>query len=376
MRIEAVIVFAGFAVLLGAVEGKEPVQESRLQWGQLPPLPDMEGFAGMFAGVSNGSLIAAGGANFPAARVWEGGKKEWYDSIYVLDKPTGKWRMANERLPRSLAYGGSASWNDAVICAGGSDGQRHFDTVFALRLVNDHVQIEPLPSLPEPCADMCCGLVGSQFYIAGGTKRPGDTTAMHTFWRLDLAEPKDQLRWEILKPWPGPERSHAVAAVLDESFFVMSGFRWEPDLKGDAVRTVPFLSDAYRYTPRGKAEGLWQRVSDLPRAVGAAPSPAMTFAGSKIAVIGGTDDTIGNLEARTHPGFLPDVFVYDSIADQWTLPEKMPVGASRVTAPSATWHDQYIVINGERAPGRRSPDVYTVRLNSSPHNEQEKPPGK
>src|SRR5262245_23532811 len=34
-------------------------------WTQLPPLPDREGFAGAFAGVTGGALIVAGGANFP-----------------------------------------------------------------------------------------------------------------------------------------------------------------------------------------------------------------------------------------------------------------------------------------------------------------------
>jgi N-acetylneuraminic acid mutarotase len=198
-------------------------------------------------------------------------------------------------------------------------------------------------------------------YIAGGTKRPGDTAAMHTFWRLELAEPKDKMRWEVLKPWPGPERCHAVAATLDRSFFLISGFRWESGPKGDAVRIIPFLNDAYRYTPDEKGEGVWQRISDLPRAVAAAPSPAMTLEGQKIAVIGGFDDTIGNLEAQSHPGFRLDVFVYDVVANQWTLREKMPAGASRVAVPSAKWHDQYIIASGERAPSIRSPNVYAVR---------------
>src|ERR1043166_8747887 len=37
--------------------------DDRLQWQKLPPIPDAEGFAGAFAGVSGGALIVAGGAN-------------------------------------------------------------------------------------------------------------------------------------------------------------------------------------------------------------------------------------------------------------------------------------------------------------------------
>ena len=52
-------------------------------WERLPSLPDREGFAGLFAGVSGGALLVAGGANFPDAKPWEGGKKVWYDTVFV-----------------------------------------------------------------------------------------------------------------------------------------------------------------------------------------------------------------------------------------------------------------------------------------------------
>src|ERR1051326_3509891 len=39
-----------------------------LDWKELPALPDREGFATPFAGVSGGALIVAGGANFPVKR--------------------------------------------------------------------------------------------------------------------------------------------------------------------------------------------------------------------------------------------------------------------------------------------------------------------
>jgi hypothetical protein len=37
---------------------------SQIRWQALPPLPDAMGLAAGFAGVSNGALIVAGGANF------------------------------------------------------------------------------------------------------------------------------------------------------------------------------------------------------------------------------------------------------------------------------------------------------------------------
>src|SRR5918993_2565532 len=58
-------------------------------WSSLPPLPDPIGFAGPYAGVSNGALLVAGGANFPDGPPWEGKPKVWHDRIFLLTAPDG-----------------------------------------------------------------------------------------------------------------------------------------------------------------------------------------------------------------------------------------------------------------------------------------------
>src|SRR5688572_7918347 len=73
-----------------------------LTWTSLPPLPDPLGFAGPYAGVSNGALLVAGGANFPEGPPWEGHPKVWHDRIFVLERPDGQWRQADDTLPRAL----------------------------------------------------------------------------------------------------------------------------------------------------------------------------------------------------------------------------------------------------------------------------------
>ena len=117
---------AGFArlalwsvFLVGAVScvpradaGDKPV------WEKLPPIPDAEGFAGTFAGVSNGALIVAGGANIAGDKWAEPLRKQWYDSVFVLEKPDGKWR-AGFVLPRALGYGVSVTTERGVVCIGG-----------------------------------------------------------------------------------------------------------------------------------------------------------------------------------------------------------------------------------------------------------------
>jgi N-acetylneuraminic acid mutarotase len=51
------------ALVMPAVAGAASTRS--IQWSELPPLPDQRGFAGAFVGTHKGSLLVAGGANFP-----------------------------------------------------------------------------------------------------------------------------------------------------------------------------------------------------------------------------------------------------------------------------------------------------------------------
>jgi N-acetylneuraminic acid mutarotase len=56
-------------------------------WKQAKQIPDEDGFAGSYAGVTNAALLVAGGSNFPGnKRPWTGGTKTWYDKIFILEK--------------------------------------------------------------------------------------------------------------------------------------------------------------------------------------------------------------------------------------------------------------------------------------------------
>src|SRR5690242_1857271 len=98
---------------------KVPAESLSLNWSSLPPIPDTNGFAGPFAGVSGGALVVAGGANFPQAMPWEGGRKVWYDSVFVLPEPAGAWR-SGFKLPRPVGYGVSVTTTRGILCAGGA----------------------------------------------------------------------------------------------------------------------------------------------------------------------------------------------------------------------------------------------------------------
>ncbi|MDR2673600.1 MAG: hypothetical protein LBC18_01695, partial [Opitutaceae bacterium] len=119
-----------FLALPASAAPAQPVPDmpGAIEWKQLPPLPDKEGFAGSFPGVCNGALIVAGGANFPDKRPWEGGAKVWYDNVFVLEPGAKEWREEG-RLPQPSGYGLSLPWKDGFLMIGGGDAERNFATV-------------------------------------------------------------------------------------------------------------------------------------------------------------------------------------------------------------------------------------------------------
>jgi N-acetylneuraminate epimerase len=327
------------------------LSERPLRWEKLAPLPNPAGLGSPYAGVSSGAMLVAGGANFPDTPPWAGGKKHWYDTVYVLPKPEGQWREAG-KLPRPMGYGVSATAPEGVICAGGSDQARHYRDVFLLRVAGNGVETKPLPPLPRPMANGCGAMVGGVLYIAGGTEDPTSTNAMHTFWALDTAAASPA--WRELEPWPGPGRMLAVAAAQGETFYLLSGTSLSGDAAGKPVRH--YLTDAYAYRP---GEG-WKRLADLPRPAVAAPSPAPALDGSRLLVLSGDDGTKANFRPLDqHPGFAKDVLAYDIAANAWGKAGEVPV--TQVTVPAVAWGDRYVMPNGEIRPGVRTRDVWSLK---------------
>ncbi len=350
-----------FAVgMAGSAAATDTVADrSGLKWMELPALPDAEGFGGMFSGSSHGVLIAGGGANFPEGRTWEGGKKTWYDTIYVLPKPDGRWKPAEQTLPRPLAYGVSVTYQDTLICIGGDDGRSCYPDVYQLEWDQGEIKTATLPPLPTTCTQMSGALLGDTIYVAGGIETPDAARSLHSFWALDLSQDAGEREWRELEPWPGPERMQGVAGVLDGSFFLLSGVRMTTDATGQPTRITPYLRDAYRYTP-GPAgvEGNWSALSELPYPLAAAPSPAMTAGQTHLLLAGGGDGSLFHADPRTHPGFKHDILAYHAVTDTWVKWGRLPEGSSRVTVPMTQWADGFVMVSGERAPGRRSPKVY------------------
>lgn len=322
-------------------------------WKQLPPIPDREGFAGAFAGVSQRCLLVAGGANFPDKKPWEGGKKIWYDDVFALSTPIGEWKKVG-KLPRPLGYGVSVTSAEGMVCIGGSDMDRHYADAFVVSMAGNSLKITPLPSLPVPIANGSGAVVGSVVYVFGGSDLPGEVTVFNRLFALDIAVP---VAWKELEPCPGKARLLPAAASLGEAFYVAGGATLE-NITNKMTRV--YLTDAWRYQP---AKG-WKRLADLPKPCVAAPSPA-PVSGNRFYLVGGDDGSlVGFKPLDKHPGFTKDLLVYDTATDVWQVAG--PVPSPRAVLPVAFWQNQFVLPNGEARPGVRSPQVWSLNFGATP----------
>ncbi len=321
-------------------------------WHELAPLPEKHGFAGVFAGVSNDCLLVAGGANFPDAPLWEGGKKAWSDSVFLLEQPDGKWRVAG-KLPGLRGYGVSVTVDEGMLCIGGSDAESHHAECFLLKWENGKLTSTAYPALSQPLAEMTGALVGRTVHLLGGTNKPGATKAESQHLMLDL----DALDkgWSQ-KPFPGPARILAVSAATKDAFFVMSGATLEADANGKPKRS--YLHDAWRYDT---ANG-WKELPVMPRATLAAPSPATVSADGQILITGGDDGSLAGFQPISeHPGFPRTILSYDIAAQTWsekgTIPANLP---APVTTSTTVWKNSTVIPSGEIRPAVRTPRISTI----------------
>jgi N-acetylneuraminic acid mutarotase len=317
------------------------------RWEMLPALPDRFGFAGMYAGVSGGALIAAGGANFSARPHTEGGKKVWHDRIFVLPALDASWREAG-RLDRPSAYGVSATWRDAVVCAGGSDATTNFSTAWLMRWDGEKLTREALPDLPLPLNKANGAVVGDVFFVLGGQDTPEATHPVARMFSLDLSAAPDRRHWEE-RPWPANARGrfNAITGVLHGELFYFSGTAL--NLGNEKADNREFLTDAYAFRPgRG-----WRRLADLPESVAAGPASAIALPPSRLVVLSG-------ITRRGEIGPARELMVYLVAQDRWEVLADETPGPNRLTVPLVPWRGRYAVINGEIAAGIRTPTVLSV----------------
>lgn len=350
----------------------------------LPPLPVATGddasigYAGMVGGATNDVLIAAGGANFPEALPWQGGKKVYSDKIFVLKDDN--WAEVAQRLPTPLAYSASVTTPQGVLVIGGETGKTTSDQVFLLSYSGSgDVEISDYPALPEPLAYTAAVVEGDYVYVVGGKN---DVRSVNAFYRLSLESAEEH--WEKLQGFPGPPRAlHAVAVQetkTSRELFVVGGRNQTAGQKSDALTS--YLSYDLKNSEWREADEL---VSDGKPVV--SMGGALESIGSMhLLLYGGSDevlfDELENLglqlgttvadSARApllsrrdeilnnHPGFSRRVLAFNTITRTWFNYADLDVPLP-VTALGVADGDDYVIVSGELSPGIRTPAVTSFR---------------
>lgn len=315
-------------------------------WHDLPALPQALG--GQTAGVSHGALLVVGGSRFYRPP-YDGGTKEWMDTLHVLVPGAATWRRYPIGGPR--AYACAVSYEDAVYVVGGANAEGALASVLRIEWRDGQPSIEAVPPLPRPLTQHACALSGSRLYVLGGLTTVTGTTASASLLVLDLADLKKG--WSELEPLPAAGRILPACGVLGSSLYVFGGAELHPGASGQPVRH--YRRDGWKYEV-GKG---WKAAAALPRPVVAAPALALSPAA--LAVFGGDDGALDGRAAELrerHPGFSRTTLVYDAKRDVWTEGPALPVGL--VTTAAVHWQNRIVIPGGEDRPGHRSARVLSV----------------
>ena len=376
-------------------------KETLVSWQEYPQLPPAHGatsqygLASPFAGISNGSVIVAGGSNFPDRPLAEGGAKCFHDDIFVLTEKNGapEW-LSGFRLDKPVAGGASVSLRDGLLCIGGSGYDGIYRDVFLLTWNEESLKVEKqvFPPLPFPMVNMGAALLENVVYVAGGSTDDG---ASNKFLKLDLTKQQTpEFRWEILPDFPGYGRQLPVMvaqyAAGEPSVFLFSGLVF-PETSDDPV----IHTNGLKYNPKEKT---WQTLSDIQTEP--AGKTHVLYAGSgvkfgknSIVCMGGANYDIlldalkrervaqianqsGNTDAyRKHLEWKQfyltqplewyrlntDILTYHTQTGQWKEIGELPFPAV-VCAAAVEWKNGWLLISGEVKPGVRTPKVYYGEL--------------
>ncbi|MFC0773425.1 hypothetical protein ACFEL9_10835 [Terrimonas sp. R1] len=355
-----------------------------MQWkiaAQLPALngqPKSLGFAGPVAGVHGNILVIGGGANFPDAMPWSGGKKKYYDDVfvYVKNKKTISLYKKIFRLPSSIAYSANCSTPQGIVYAGGENEKGISNKVLLLQWdgIKETIVSKYLPDLPVALTNAAAAFHNNTVYIAGG-ETIGATSDQ--FYCLDMKSMA--AGWKLLPAIPKPV-SHAVLIAQSNadhaSIYLVGGRKKNTNGISDLYSLV-FKFDILKCQ--------WEEKRSLPYALSAGTGIAaglnniLIFGGDKGETFHKTEDLIAAINSEkdetkkteliqqknklqsSHPGFSKEILMYNIESDEWTVVDCIPFD-SPVTTSAVIWENKVIIPSGEIKAGVRTPQILSANL--------------
>ena len=369
------ILFTLITLLVGNISAAQPA----VKWDVAANLMNADkpslGFAGMLSGVHNDVLIIAGGANFPNAMPWDGGKKHYADKIFILERKENQfvWNENNKiTLPVPIAYAGSASTHNGVVYIGGENEKGVSSKAYLLKWnkAQQNIDIDPLPDLPIAITAPGVTAIGNHVYVVGGDEAKNSSAK---FFSMDLAA--NHPAWKSLQDAP-IALANAMAVVQNNHLYLIGG----------RTKTSTGISELHATTFRFNfKKDRWEKLAaifdgqkDTPFTAGSAFAVGKNYiiaAGGDKGEVFHQIETYLSLIAKAtdngekekliakknelvihHQGFCNDVLVYDIQQNRWRKIGYLPVAAP-VTTTAAKWKDDLFICSGEIRPGVRSPKI-------------------
>lgn len=347
---------------------------SKLEWRELPPLPDELGLAGPIVGVHDDILLAGGGANF-ARPVWEH-NKQWHRNLYALDLRASNpaWRVV-EPLDDACGYAACASTDRGIVCCGGNNDGGELRRCWLLRPMRDaqgglSARRYRLPDLPVPLSGGQAVWTGQCVLVVTGQTSPELSSATASGWQLDLPMDSrleswatdDKAGWRPIPDCPGGPRSYAMMAITDRSSIAertsakTSGVVLLFGGRKQTGSHVQYLNDVWQYDVDARQ---WTERTSMPGPLAAGGAVALDA--RYVVVLSGDD---GRLVSQTdqlrdaHPGFPNRTWIFDSMANTWASGGSSP--ANQVATTPVRWRDKCILVSGELRPRVRTNRVWEI----------------
>ena len=353
-------------------------QELKLQWTVAAELPVAAnetkalGVAGAVVGMHKHKLIIAGGANFPDAMPWLGGKKKYEDALYVYTKKrNGITLQQQTKLPFTIAYAASCTTEKGIVVAGGENESGLTNKAFLLQLTNNAsvFSIQNLPDLPFALTNASIAVDGQNVYLAGGEMTNGVSDQLLVLDLNNLSAGWKQLSTTANKV------SHAVLLINKHILYLIGG----------RMRNSNGISTLYNSVSAfDLLTNQWTEKKSLPYALSAGTGAVyedqlLVFGGDKGATFHRTEELIAAITAATddatkkkltdektalqsaHPGFSKEILAYDILHDNWQIIGNIPY-ATPVTTTAVQWKECFILPSGEVKAGIRSQHILAVKV--------------
>jgi cyclically-permuted mutarotase family protein len=355
-----------------------------MQWelaGELPADSSQQhslGFAGPVTGVHNNVLFIAGGANFPGAMPWDGGKKKFYNEVYVYIRKHGKLVLLKKSftLPEAIAYPACSTSPNGVVYAGGENENGISSKVWLLQwdAVNRNIIFKSLPNLPVAVSNAAATSTGNTIYIAGGETA---SAVSSQFLSLDLKNVEEG--WKQLANVP-QSISHTVLTASPRNTAK------KIYLAGGRKKNANSISDLYSSVFEFDIQkNQWTEKAALPYALCAGTGTLfnsnyiLMFGGDKgttfhqveilIAAINAEKDETKKQELTLqknklqseHPGFSKEMLLYNTKTNTWITVGDIPFDTP-VTTTAVKWGAAVIIPSGEIKAGVRSPNILSVKI--------------